>query len=53
MSGGDLTEYIKKRPKADRLCLVAVPPVVFDPTLTPATSCLTSLKAYTLFTPAI
>ena len=36
VSGGDLTEYIKKHPGADRLSLVRVPPVTFGPTLTPA-----------------
>ena len=52
MSGGDLTEYIRKHPEADRLGLVVIPPVVFDPTLTPATSCLTLLRAFAFSTPA-
>jgi len=29
--GGDLLEYIKKNPDADRLQLVGVPPIVFIP----------------------
>jgi len=53
MSGGDLTEYTRKHPEADPLGLVAVPPIVFDPTLTTATSCLTSLKAFTFSTSVI
>ena len=31
MPGGDLIEYIKKHPDADRLGLVGVDSVVFDP----------------------
>ena len=45
MSGGSLTEYVKKNPNADRLDLVGIPPVKFDPTLTPAASCPMSPKA--------
>ena len=53
MPGGDLREYIKKRPHADRLGLVGVSSVVFNPTLIPATSYLISPKAFTFSTPAI
>ena len=52
MPGGDLRDFIKKHPGADRLGLVGVPPVVLDPTLTPSTSYLTSLKAFITSTPA-
>ena len=52
MPGGDLTEYIKKRPDADRLGLVCFNYVVFDLTLILAVSCLISPKAFTFFTPA-
>jgi hypothetical protein len=51
MPGGDLTEYIKKYPEVDRLDLVGVPPVVFEPPLTLAPSYLTSLKDFTSSTP--
>ena len=50
MPGGDLTDYVKKHPDADRLDLVGPSPIVFDPTLTPATSYLISLKAFTFST---
>ena len=36
MTGGDLTEYIKKHPNADRLSLVGVPPPTLVGTLTPS-----------------
>ena len=36
VSGGDLMEYIKKHPGAERLSLVRVPLVTFGPPLTPA-----------------
>ena len=52
MPGGDLTEYIKKCPGADRLNLVSTPAVAFYPALTPATSYLMSLKVFTFSTPA-
>ena len=52
MPGGDLTEYIKKNPGADRLGLASTPVVMFDHTLTPATSYLMSLKVFTFSTPA-
>jgi serine/threonine protein kinase len=52
MPGGDLTEYIKKNPNADRLCLVGPNYVVFDLTLIPVVSCLISPKAFTFFTSA-
>ena len=52
MPGGDLTEYIKKYPGADRLDLASIPPVVFDRTLTPTTSYLMSLTVFTFSTPA-
>ena len=55
ISGGYLTEYIKKHPDVDRLALVGVSPVLFqvDPTLIPATSYPTSLKAFSTSTPVI
>ena len=52
MPGGDLKDYIKKHSDADRVRLVGVPFVVSDPTLTPTTSYLISLKAFTSSTPA-
>ena len=52
MPGGDLTEYIRKDPCADRLGLASTPVVVFDRTLTPATSYQISLKGFTFSTPA-
>ena len=52
MPGGDLPEYIKKNPEADRLGLVNSPAVVLNPVLTPATSYLISPKAFTFSTPA-
>ena len=51
MPGGDLTDYIKKHPGADRVGLVGTLLVVSDPTLTPTTSYLISLKAFTSSTP--
>ena len=51
MFGGDLTEYIKKYPATDRLSLASSPAAVLYPTLTPATSYLMSLKAFTFSTP--
>ena len=48
--GGDLTDYIKKHPGADRVGLVGAPLVVSDPTLTPTTSCLISLRVSTFST---
>ena len=53
MPGGDLTEYIRKYPRADRLGLASTPAVVFDPTLTPATSYLMLLGVFTFFTSVI
>ena len=53
MPGGNLTEYIKKYPRAERLSLASIPAVVFGPTLTPATSYLMSLRALTFSTSAI
>ena len=50
--GGELTEYIKKHPNADRLNLVGICPVLFDPTLTPTSSYPMSPKAFTFSTPA-
>ena len=32
MPGGDLTDYIKKSPDVNRVGLVSIPPVLFDPT---------------------
>ena len=52
MSGGDLTEHIKKHLGADRIALVGHSPSVPDTMLTPATSCLTSLMAFTTSIPA-
>ena len=51
MPGGDLTDYIKKHPDADRVGLVGTLLVVSDPTLTPTTSYLISLKAFISSTP--
>ena len=52
MPGGDLTDYIKKSPDVNRVGLVGVPPLMFDLTLTAATSYRVSLKAFTISTPA-
>jgi serine/threonine protein kinase len=46
MPGGDLREYIKKYPDADRFGLVGVPPVAFDPTLIPVASYVMLPKAF-------
>ena len=51
MPGGDLTDYIKKHSGADRVGLVGTLLVVSDPTLTPTTSYLILLKAFTSSTP--
>ena len=51
MPGGDLTEYIKKDPSVDRLNLVGVPPVAFDPVLS-STSYLALLEAFSSSIPA-
>ena len=48
--GGDLTEYVRKHPTADRVRLVSVRPTAFGPTLTHATSYLMSLMASTTCT---
>jgi serine/threonine protein kinase len=53
MPGGDLREYIKKHPYADRVGLVGVGSVVFDLSLIPTPSYLISPKAFTFSTPAI
>jgi hypothetical protein len=37
MPNGDLTEYVKGHPNADRLGLVGVPPAASDSMLTSAT----------------
>ena len=52
MPGGDLTEYINKHPATDRLNLASSPAAMFYPTLTPATSYLMLLEAFTFSTPA-
>ena len=52
MSGGDLPDYIKRNPDADRLGLVGVPRHVYPP-LTPISSCPTSLGVSATYTPAI
>ena len=52
MPGGDLAEYIGKNPNANRLRLVSVPPLVFEPALTSAASYVMSLKAFNFSTPA-
>ena len=52
MPGGDLTEYITEHPDTDRLVLVGENSVAFEPTLTPATSYLTSPMAFAFSTPA-
>ena len=51
MPGGDLTDYIEEHPGADRVGLVSALLVASDPTLTPTTSYLISLKAFTSSTP--
>jgi len=50
--GGDLSEYIKNHPGADRLGFVGAPPIAFDPALTPAASYLMSPMGFTTYTPA-
>ena len=50
MPGGDLTDYIKKSPNVNRVGLVSIPPVLFDPTLTAAISYRVSLKAFSFST---
>ena len=50
MSDRELTEHIKKYPDTDRLCLVGVPRILFDPSFTPGTSYLVSLKAFNFST---
>ena len=52
MPGGDMREYIKKHPDADRLGLVRVPPVAFNSTLTSAGSYVMLPKAFVSFTRA-
>ena len=52
ITGGYLTEYIKKYPNVDRLGLVGASPFPFDPTLIPATSYPMLLKAFSTSTPA-
>jgi hypothetical protein len=41
-----MREYIKKHPDADRLGLVRVPAVAFDPALIPAASFVMLSKAF-------
>ena len=53
MPGGDLTVYIKEHPDAHRLGLVGVPFVILDSVLTPATSYLVWLAAFTTSTRAV
>jgi len=50
MSGGGLPEHLVSHPGVDRLSLVCVPAVVFDPMLTPVTSCLMSPMAFFIST---
>ena len=52
MPNGDLTEYIKKHPNADRLGLVGVLLAEFDPKLTPAVSYLMWPMDFTTSIPA-
>ena len=52
VSGGDLPNYMKTNPNADRPRLVGVPAFVFL-SLTPAASCLTSLRVSVTSTSAI
>jgi serine/threonine protein kinase len=52
MPGGDMREYIKKHPDADRLSLVHVPPVAFDSTLISAASYVMLPKAFSSSTRA-
>jgi len=49
--GGDLSEYIKNYPGADRLGLVGASPIVFNPALTPATSYQMLPMGFTTCTP--
>jgi len=51
MPGGDLADYIKEHPSADRLGLASTPAVVFDHTLALTTNYLISLKGSTFSTP--
>jgi len=51
MSGGVLMEYIRKHPYANRRVLVGDPLVVAGHMLTPTTSYVTSLKAWSFSTP--
>jgi len=52
MPGGVLTEHLKEHPDANLTGFVGAPPVVLDSKLTPTTSYLTSLAAFTISTPA-
>jgi serine/threonine protein kinase len=52
MSGGDLTEHITEHPDVNRLGLVGISSVVFDPRLIPTTSYMMLLKASASSTPA-
>ena len=51
MPSGDLTEYVRKHPEADRLSLVSVLPSALDQALTPTASCVMLLRAFSFFTP--
>jgi len=50
MPGRVLIEHVREHPDADRRSLVGVPLAVFDRMLTPTTSCLVSLAAFTTST---
>jgi len=52
MPGGVLTEHVREHPDADRRGLVGIPPVVLGLMLTPTTSYLMSLAAFTISIPA-
>ena len=56
VSGGNLLEFVKKRPDADKLSLVGDPFLVIVQRVTsrnPVTSCPTSLKASATSIPAV
>jgi len=50
MPDRELAEHIERHPGTDRLCLVGVPRIPFDPALTPGTSYLVSPKAFNFST---
>ena len=52
MPGGDLTDYIRKYPGADRVDIASTLIVVLDPMLIPTTSYVMLLRVFTFSTPA-